>query len=145
MTHGVCVLNEYNFHCAKYSLFADISDSGYNCLSAGEDDDDGVIIFDDNSQEEKEFVDLNTLNQIFRGKLKQWAVEHRITRMALKDLLKIVKEHFEEEDEPFLPEDPRTLLQTPEIIGVMPVSGGEYWHQGLANCLKKYFTTSMSR
>lgn len=131
--HGV---NEYKFHYAKYSSFADISDSGYNCLSGSEDR--GVIIIDDNSTEEQEVDDENTLNQIFRGKLRQWAVEHGINRMALKDLLKIVKERFEK-GKPFLPEDPRTLLQTPQIINVVPISGGEYWHQGLANCLKEIF------
>lgn len=78
------------------------------------------------------------MNHIFRGQLRQWAVDYGINRMALKDLLKIIKEHFEK-GEPFLPADPRTLLQTPQTINVVSVSGGEYWHQGISNCLTKIF------
>lgn len=99
---------------------------------------DGAVIFDESFEKEKKEDDEDTLNEVFRGKLRQWAVDHRINRMALKDLLKIINNRFEK-GEQFLPEDPRTLLQTPQSINIMPISGGEYWHQGLANCLKKIF------
>lgn len=38
-----------------------------------------------------------------------------------------------------MPEDPGTLLRTPQSINILPISGGEYWHQGFANCIKKIF------
>lgn len=37
-----------------------------------------------------------------------------------------------------LPSDPRTLLSTPQTISLVPISdGGEYWHHGVENCLRK--------
>lgn len=76
-----------------------------------------------------------------RVQLKKWAVDHRISHMALKDLMHILNERFDKADEPVLPDDPRTLLQTPPTISVMPLDDGEYWHHGIENCLRKIFPT----
>lgn len=74
-------------------------------------------------------------NQIIRSNLRKWAVEFNITHLALKDLLKIINARCKK----ILPEDPRTLLETPPRINITILNDGEYWHYGLGNCIKKIF------
>lgn len=74
-----------------------------------------------------------------RINLKKWALDFNIAHLALKDLLRIVNDRFSEKNANILPDDPRTLLQTPQSISLIPLSDGEYWHQGLEYCLKKTF------
>lgn len=40
-----------------------------------------------------------------------------------------------------LPEDPRTLQETPEIVNIMNFADddAQYWHFGLENCLRRVF------
>lgn len=86
-------------------------------------DKESNVAVDDSSQNKMDEMDENTSNQVFCQQLRQWAVDHAINRMALKDLLKIIKDSFKK-GKPFLPEDPRTFLQTPQIDEVVPVNNG---------------------
>lgn len=131
-----CFCQSRKIQCATYVLFADITDDD------ADESEHVMIIDDDGFTGEKENCDENTMNRIFRGKLRRWAVDNQINRMALKQLLTILKEHFEK-GEPFLPEDPRTLLHTPPSVTIVPMDGedSEYWHHGLANCLNIMFPT----
>lgn len=70
--------------------------------------------------------------------MRKWAISHNITHIALRNLLKIVKKRFDKYSVIF-PDDPRTLLQTPPAVSISKFPGGEYWHNGLENCLKKLF------
>ncbi|EFN83250.1 hypothetical protein EAI_00091, partial [Harpegnathos saltator] len=38
---------------------------------------------------------------------------------------------------PNLPQDPRTLLETPRIVRTVQMGSGQYWHNGLYTCLEK--------
>lgn len=69
-----------------------------------------------------------------RGSLREWAINHRITHMALKDLLGVLNT-----TDDMLPQDPRTLLETPQEVVITDVVGGQYWHHGLGKCLQKLF------
>lgn len=117
--------DEQMSECSDFSAF--ISDA-----DAADDDDD---VEDDEI----------TRNINFRGDLRKWAVEHSIKHTALKGLMKILNERFGNkcgESNNLLPDDPRTLLQTPQTVSILPLSSGsEYWHHGLANCLKHIFPT----
>lgn len=54
--------------------------------------------------------------------------------------MKIINDrHFFGNSTKILPEDPRTLLQTPQAVSITAVGNGEYWHQGVRNCLKTAF------
>lgn len=132
----------YSLYFVNFVLFIEIDDSSitgeyeHDNLS---DNAHNVLVIDDGAREEIEGDDdESAMNLVFRQKLRQWAVDHQINRVALKPLLKIIKEHFEKGDT-FLPEDPRTLLRTPQVVNVSPISGGEYWHHGFGNCLNKIF------
>lgn len=88
--------------------------------------------------DEEEYEDDIEKNHNLRSSLRKWAIEHRITHSALKDLLEIINTRFEKDFE-ILPQDPRTLLQTPQAVNIMALNDGEYWHYGLKNCLQKLF------
>lgn len=96
-------------------------------ISHDSDDDDDDV---DQSEYEK--------NQVLRTAMRKWAVEHKITHVALKDLLRIINTGINKNSD-VLPDDPRTLLQTPQSITITPMSNGDYWHYGVENGLKLVF------
>lgn len=70
-----------------------------------------------------------------RELLRVWAVDYSITQKALKRLIAILNLFVEYR----LPIDPRTLVQTPVKVEIVPMGNGTYWHNGLKNCLENYF------
>ncbi|XP_062542928.1 uncharacterized protein LOC134210711 [Armigeres subalbatus] len=68
--------------------------------------------------------------------LQSWSLENKISHAALKPLLARLSQY-----DRTLPEDPRRLLITPrKPVAVVKIQGGQYWHQGLENCLRYCFT-----
>lgn len=118
------------------SVSSHISDT--NTHSGSTENNDFSADDDISDDEEEDFI---SKNHNLRSNLKKWALAHNITHMALKDLIKIFNERFGEKDaiSSILPYDPRTLLQTPQTVKIMPFNEGEYWHHGLKNCLEKIF------
>lgn len=55
----------------------------------------------------------------------------------MSELFKIINGRF---DNDVLPQDPRTLMETPQAIKIIPVGHGEYWHNGLRFCLQNLFS-----
>lgn len=82
--------------------------------------------------------DFDRTNESFQSnsfclkeKLSVWAVQHRITKSAVNDLLSIlIMAGFS-----FLPKDSRTLLRTPQQVEIKPLSSGKLWYYGTENCL----------
>lgn len=70
--------------------------------------------------------------------LRVWALDHNITHIALKDLLHLLTVEYNDAS---LPQDPRTLLNTPQNTGkrCLPIGGGKYWHHGIKECLTMWF------
>lgn len=70
--------------------------------------------------------------------LRVWALDHNITHIALKDLLHLISVEYNDTS---LPQDPRTLLNTPQNTGkqCLPIAGGTYWHHGVKQCLTNWF------
>lgn len=60
--------------------------------------------------------------------LRNWALQHNITHVALSDLLKIIRTWL-----PFdnIPKDSRTLLRTPKCRDVYNIAGGEMFYFGV--------------
>lgn len=70
--------------------------------------------------------------EIFTLKLKKWAVKHRITAMAINDLLQIlIFAGFN-----FLPKDSRTIMETPKNLNIKTLTHGRMWYHGLKTCLE---------
>ena len=64
--------------------------------------------------------------------LQTWASSFQIPHSALQSLLSILRVYH-----PFLPKDPRTLLNTSTYYNVVDIDGGSYYHFGLASGLLK--------
>lgn len=121
--------NESDISCDDYATYFDTATLDESSFIFHESDDDD----DDDGQSEYE------KNQVFRTAMRKWAVEHKITHLALKDLLKIINTRIDNKNSNVLPDDPRTLLQTPQSITITSMSNGEYWHYGVKNGLKLVF------
>ena len=69
-----------------------------------------------------------------REKLQYWAITHGITHSALREILKILHTEY-----PNLPLDPKTLLASGTVDGVIPLDGGGfYYHFGAACGITKW-------
>lgn len=109
----------------------DIADDGPVDCEPG-DADDGNHSYDD---EEDECVEEK--NAKLRFGLRKWAVQHGISHVALRDVMNLISARIGDN---ILPRDPRTLLETPQIVRTMSIGDdAEYWHHGLENCLKRLF------
>lgn len=69
------------------------------------------------------------------SKLRTWAIEKNINKRAITALLKILRSFGLTS----LPEDSRTLLETPRKVDIVELAGGKYWHNGLKNCMTQVF------
>lgn len=84
-------------------------------------------------------------SETFHDFLRHWAVVYKIRQSALKPLMDELNSRFNAK----LPKDPRTLLGTLAICESTPkiehIDGGQYWHQGLENCLKSWFVGKLNQ
>lgn len=55
--------------------------------------------------------------------LRRWVSSHNVTHVAVRDLLKVLRDNFPQLN---LPRDPRTLMQTPYNVVVQKVSNGSF-------------------
>ena len=82
--------------------------------------------------------DSDTLADEYKlcGELAKWYASFGISLDALGALLKILHEYH-----PILPVDARTLLKTPDTsnLNIRQISGGEYYHFGVANGIQNVF------
>lgn len=67
--------------------------------------------------------------------LRSWAINYHIQQKAVTALLKIlISVGFTS-----LPSDSRALMKTPRTVDIENRAGGQYWHNGLSNCLSRIF------
>lgn len=70
-----------------------------------------------------------------KNKLRLWALNHRITKVALNELLSIlIFAGFG-----FLPRDSRTLMGTPAKTAITTLSKGKIYNHGIQKCLENVF------
>lgn len=81
--------------------------------------------------------DETTKNKNLRIAVKNWALKFNINHSALKILFEIINNRF---DSNLLPQDPRTLMETPKSVEIVPCGEGKYWHNGLKFCLENVFS-----
>ncbi|XP_040157651.1 uncharacterized protein LOC120897103 [Anopheles arabiensis] len=110
-----------------------------------EDSDDGADsssnddLFSDFSEDSECSTDsLDGRNVQFRDKLRRWALSCNLIHFAVGSLLTLLKEETSFK----LAKDPRTLLKTKKATSnvIENIGGGEFWYNGVANCLTSYFT-----
>lgn len=71
----------------------------------------------------------------FQENLKGWAVKHRITKIAINDLLSIlIAAGFA-----YLPKDSRSLMKTPSNVEFHNLSKGQLWYRGITENLQRIF------
>lgn len=68
----------------------------------------------------------------FYESIKTWALKFHINHNALNNLLAILHEFGMN----FLPRDSRSLLKTPKNVAIVPIGNGQYWYNGIKNCLQ---------
>jgi len=98
-------------------------------------------IFDNNYPGSAYHCAEETLKEGTEGSIKHWAVKHKVSAVALSDLLKILRTHSCFDG---LPADSRTILKTPRTIPIQQLAGGQYVHFGLECGLNKAIQSSSS-
>lgn len=81
----------------------------------------------------------NNENEIYESleeKLRAWVVKHKIKRIALSDLLKILKSTGLD----YLPENSKTLMQTPRTVEIVSSCNGKLWYYGIEKSLRVIFS-----
>lgn len=86
--------------------------------------------------------DIETLS--IRDQIQQWALKYQIHHNALNGLLGILRDHSNTNFKNFLPKDSRSLLKTPRINNIESMDNGEYWYNGLENCLQHVLSQTIS-
>lgn len=71
------------------------------------------------------------------NELRVWALKHRITHMAVKDLLFVLnKAGVSSEFGKPLPKDSRTMMKTPAHVEIQTLTHGKLWYYGVQKCLQ---------
>lgn len=71
------------------------------------------------------------------SQLAEWATKHLISRNALNELLAILGSAI-----PGLCKDSRTLKSTPKSVVPVEISGGQYIHYGIEDCLTDFLNSN---
>lgn len=72
--------------------------------------------------------------------LQSWVIKHRITHMAVRDLLSVLNTAgVSTEIGKMLPKDSRTLMKTPTHVEIQTSGNGSLWYNGIQTCLEKIF------
>ncbi|XP_058814401.1 uncharacterized protein LOC131678343 [Topomyia yanbarensis] len=92
---------------------------------------------------EEEYVDPDPADETFANlrlldNLHCWAVKNNIRHSVFKELLAILNIRLSN----ILPRDPRTLLKTIQSVDLQQMENGQYWHQGVKNCLERVLSES---
>lgn len=96
---------------------------------------EGIISNETSTTSVQSGIQINEYS--LRDDLSNWANEYRISKRAINSLLSILKSSGMNS----LPNDYRTLLQTPVNVEISNVAGGEFWYNGLEKSLRIIFAT----
>lgn len=135
MTKKKFDITEDNEHYLRNCDEENNEDEHYLCNG-----DDEFVYFedDDDNDGDSEFAALVdteiTRRAEFRKNIVQWAFQHNIPQVALKELFTIINKYA---DKPAMPKVPRTLLKTPQTVNISTIGVNQYyWHYGLQLCLE---------
>lgn len=92
-----------------------------------------MLELDDDDTNNDQYYRQIEKNAILREKIRCWAVSCNVPHLTLRKLFQILNENAPNT----LPQDPRTLLKTPQTVTITKVgNNGTYWHHGLEIGLK---------
>lgn len=117
----------------------DYQDDEHNGCDTNETDELDEAASDSSDEADVISDDSNATNEndseSLQNQLAEWAIKNSIRQHALRSLVSILNPFVKET----LPKDPRTMLNTPKTIAMIPMGRGKYWHFGLEQCLRSYF------
>lgn len=116
-------------------ISTDVFDNGVtfcNLHDVTEEDDCFVPESDFSDIDEESVVDFKL---DFVQEFREWCLKHRITHLSINELMFLLRKQGIN-----LPNDSRSLLNTPKLINIEKMGSGEYWYNGVGNCLKKLFS-----
>lgn len=67
--------------------------------------------------------------------LKEWIIKYKIKRIAVSDLLKILRLC----GMCFSPSDSKTFIKTPKHVDIMPSTNGNMWYYGIDKNVRNLF------
>ena len=131
------IISVENHLDSDYTDDNDQCDVGYidsnDTLSTNYDSSDDHISDTDSFHTDSSLIgNESDSNNPLQEALAEWAIHNKITHSALKELLRVLAPFH-----PQLPKDPRTLLSTQKVSGIKDISGGQYYHFGLVNEIRK--------
>lgn len=140
------LIEKQNAEMPSCSVSSVLSDSDHNNYYK---DDDAITEELDNvtKNSDVEEVDIEQErllnNQLYLlEQLRVWALKHNVPHTTINALLKIMNTINIVK----LPEDSRTLLQTPKhITDVTSMGNGQFWYHGLKSCLFTCFQKLASK
>ncbi|KAB0803680.1 hypothetical protein PPYR_00650 [Photinus pyralis] len=118
---------------SSQQLVKDLPNLLQNNLDNDEEIEEHYLFSEDSDTDE--YDGSNISNETLNEKLRNWAISFNISHSAVTALLGILKL-------PNLPKSSRTLLRTPRDVTIKKMGSGNYWHNGLENCLLHYLRTS---
>lgn len=91
---------------------------------------------DDEELADEESDNIAERNRKMRFAMRKWAVEHRITQLALRDIMESMNAILGK----VFPSDPRTLMETPSENSITNFNdGSQYWHNGFKKAIEYIF------
>ncbi len=110
---------------------------GINYLSDSDSDSDGseldlssISTSDSDSDSDENVNEVDNQAQ-FKYELAQWKLKGNITNSSMNSLLEILRKRV-----PFLPKDCRTIVTPPKNVQLKDISGGQYYHFGIASTIR---------
>jgi len=102
-----------------------------------------ITMSSDSYSSESDAIEIPQFEDLPNAKIElaKWALRHKITHVALGDLLSILQTNPDLSD---IPKDPRTLLKTPSTTSIKKIGGGTYHHFGLKKEIELMLETIQS-
>lgn len=131
----------------KYKLQESLPVSGNSNVDLTESSDDSDFNTETNDEIGRMQTDEFCGNPASSGKqspqvlLRNWALSHEISHIALKELLDILRSNYDDT----LPVDPRTLCKTPVGLShhIEKLGAGDYYHFGLKYVIQQFLENSL--
>lgn len=122
------VVDETNIINEDYNDFENEGDFNYSIQSYVPEN---SSIIEDDEERNNSLLSQISLAQ----ELRTWYHCHRISHSSFDHLLRILKSNGMN-----LPIDSRTLLKTPRIVQIQTMGNGEFWYNGIKNCLNTAYS-----
>lgn len=100
------------------------------------DNNDEACTVENYSSENDDEILTNRKNIDIAENLTIWSLKHNLSQSSLNDLLNILRNYGLK-----LPKDSLRLLSTPKICNIIEMGQGQFWYNGVANCVNIAIST----